>query len=130
MKKTKTYIKRKDVWFQLACLESSEEYQLAKQYATKKGLKYVHRSGYLFVEADGVTPDILKQYGCANLEGLYSYILRLDDKVVASELISGLNTTQTQSLWELIPKESKRTQQNKVLHDLCFTHMAKLAKGE
>lgn len=130
MAKIKTYIKRKDVWYQLACPESSNDYTQAKKYADAKGLKYVHRGGFLFVEADGVTPDTLKQYGCANLEGFYGYILRLEDKDIASELIGSLNSTQTQSLWEIIPKEEKRTRQNKMLHDLCFARMAKLAKGE
>lgn len=130
MAKIKTYIKRKDVWYQLVCPESSIIHTEAKKYADAKGLKYVHRGGFLFVEADGVTPTLLKQYGCADLEGLYAYILRLCNIDIASELINHLNSSQTQSLWELIPKEEKRTKQNKMLHDLCFTRMAKLAKGE
>jgi hypothetical protein len=129
MKTVKSFIKRKDVWYQLACPESSNDYQAAKNYADTKGLKYVHRGGNLFVEANGVTPDTLKEYGCANLEGLYAYILRLEDYVIASLLISHLNATQVKSLWDIIQSQ-KETKTIKMLIDLCFRKMAILVKGE
>jgi hypothetical protein len=133
VKKTKTYIKRVSdgviVWYQLACLETSDKYAQSKEYASIKGLKYIHRGGYLYVEADGVTPTILNQYGCSSLDGLYSYVLRLDDNNIINDIVNVLNIAQIRSLWELLLTldDSKK---NETLRNLLFKRMTKLAKGE
>jgi len=132
MKKTKTFIKRtkdfKTVWYQLASHQDSSEYNEAKKYANSKKLNYVHRDGYLFIEADGATPDTLKQYGYNSLEGFYNHILGMEDMNDANERIKTLNQKQTKCLYELIKKEEKQTSRIKSLHDLCFSHLYDLNK--
>ena len=129
MAKTKTFIKRtkdsKVIWYQLFCIDEFEtkEYKEAMKYAKSRGLNYLHREGLLYVQADGVTPNTLKKYSCANLEGLYSYILRLELKSQIKELIDELNVYQVKSLWDLADKE-----EDKFVVDLCFQKMSELAK--
>ena len=127
----KTFIKRtkdkKVIWFQLICIDEceSKEYQYAMKYSKSRRLNYLHRDGCLYVQADGVTPEILKKHSCANLDGLYSYILRLKLKSQIKELIDDLNVFQVKSLWDLADKEK-----DKFVVDLCFQKMSGLAKGE
>lgn len=132
MRKTKTFIKRtkdfKIVWYQLTCHQDSSDYNEAKQYAKNKGLNYVHRDGYLFIEADGATPDTLKEYGYKSLEGFYNHILGMEDTNDAYERIKTLNQKQTKVLYEQIKKEEKQTAKLKTLHDLCFSHLYDLSK--
>ena len=129
MAKTKTFIKRtkdnKVIWYQLFCIDEFEtkEYKEAMKYAKSNNLNYLKREGLLYVQADGATPNTLKKYSCANLEGLYSYILRLELKSQIKELIEELNVYQVKSLWDLADKEEDR-----FVVDLCFQKMSELAK--
>ena len=128
MAKTKAFIKRtkdeKVIWFQLICVDESEnkEYQYAMRYAKSRGLNYLHRDGHLYIQADGVTPDTLKKYSCGNLEGLYSYILRLELKPQIKEIIDGLNLFQVEALWDLAKSEEEIE-----VADLCFRKTIDLA---
>jgi hypothetical protein len=125
----KTFIKRtkdeKIIWYQLICIDDSEskEYQEAMKYAKSHNLNYLKRERLLYVQADGATPEMLKKHSCANLEGLYSYILRLKLKSQIKELIDDLNVFQVKSLWDLADKEEDR-----FVVDLCFQKMSELAK--
>lgn len=133
-RKLKKYIKRSInniiTYYELICQEGSETYLKAKETATKKGLKFIHRDGLLYIEVDGVSPILLKKYNQTSLETLYGFVLEQKDMDKAKDIISNFNAAQTQSLWELIPKEETKSKTFKILHNICFERMAMLAKGE
>jgi hypothetical protein len=133
-RKPKKYIKRSlnniITHYELICQEGGESYLKAKETANKKGLKFIHRDNLLYVEVDGVSPILLKKYNQTSLETLYDFILEQKDMDKAKDIISNFNATQTQAFWELIPKEETKSKTHKLLHNICFERMAKLAKGE
>lgn len=133
-RKPKKYIKRSlnniITYYELMCQEGSESYLKAKETANNKGLKFIHRDGLLYVEVDGVSPILLKKYNQTSLETLYDFVLEQKDMDKAKDIISNFNAVQTQSLWELIPKEETKNKTFKILHNICFERMAMLAKGE
>jgi hypothetical protein len=128
----KPYIKRtvdsNIVWYGLEAEKDSPSYQKLKVYADNKGLKYIHRGGNFYVEATGITPPLLKKYGCNDIEGLCAYVLRQSDKTVLAEVISCLNAKETRFLWDITMKEEECEHAQEIIV-LCFNRISFLEQN-